>query len=180
MKAMFALAATLAAAPLAAQETPATGPDTGPAAPETPTMYVTPIGEVRTAVWRFFKALRSDDKTALAGQMDASGMITIHNRMNPAEPRITFVPVSQHLENWLQSPPGLDERMFEETTLIDGDMAHVWGPYRFIAGSKTTHCGINSMSLVKRQDGWKVANTSFTMEPPSECERLGAPEAPAQ
>ncbi|QDH35887.1 hypothetical protein [Porphyrobacter sp. YT40] len=168
MKAIFAITAALAAAPLAAQE------------PGDDTIHVTPLGEVNTAVALFFKALRNDDKTALAEHMDARAMITIHDRMDPDAPKIIFVPVAQHLENWLKSPTGLDERMFNQAVDIDGDMAHVWGPYRFMAGGKTTHCGINSLSLVKGADGWKVANTSFTMEPPSECTRLGAPEAPAQ
>ena len=171
------LALVIATPAIAFQEPPPqqAKAETEPA--EAPTIYLTPVGEVTSAVWSFFKALRSDDKTALASVMDANGMITIHDRMNPSEPKIAFVPVSRHLENWLKSPPGLDERMFEETVLIDGDMAQVWGPYRFTADGKTTHCGINSLSLVKHADGWKVANTSFTMEHPSECERLGAPEA---
>jgi ketosteroid isomerase-like protein len=135
--------------------------------------------EAIAAVDAFFAALRSDDKTALASQMLPEGVIFVHNRMKPEAPRVDIVPVARHLENWTKSPPGLDEVMHYETALVDGDMAQVWGPYRFIAGGKTSHCGINSLSLVKTDSGWKVANTSFTMELPSECERLGAPEAPA-
>jgi hypothetical protein len=55
-------------------------------------------------------------------------------------------------------------------------MAQVWGPYRFLRNSEVSHCGINSLSMVKRGGAWKVANTSFSMERPSECARLGAPE----
>jgi hypothetical protein len=162
MKALLAItAALIAAAPLAAEEQ----------SPEQ--------AEVIAAADAFFAALRSDDKTALARQMLPEGVIFVHNRMKPEAPRVDVVPVARHLENWTKSPPGLDEVMHYETVLVDGDMAQVWGPYRFIAGGKTSHCGINSLSLVKTQSGWKVANTSFTMELPSECERLGAPEAPA-
>jgi len=132
---------------------------------------------VIAAVDGFFVALRSDDKAALAREMDPQGMITIHNRMDPAAPKVLFVPVAKHLENWAKSPTGLDERMVYRTVLVDGDMAQVWGPYRFTAGGKTTHCGINSMSLVKGASGWKVANTSFSMVPPDQCDALGAPEA---
>jgi hypothetical protein len=162
MKAILALtAAALAATPLAAEQAPEQA-------------------EAIAAADAFFAALRSADKTALARQMDGAGMITIHDRMVPAAPEVVFVPVARHLENWLKSPPGLDERMIYTAVLVDGDMAQVWGPYRFTAGGKTTHCGINSLSLVKGADGWKVANTSFSMVPPSECAALGAPEAPAQ
>ena len=166
MKALLAPAllgaALLAATPLAAQDTAREQAD------------------VIAAAEAFFTALASPDKTALAATMDSAGMIYIHDRMDPAAPEVIVVPVAKHLENWLKSPPGLWEGMVYSTVLVDGDMAQVWGPYRFMAGGKTTHCGIDSLSLVKREGVWTVANTSFTMEPPSECERLGAPEAPAQ
>lgn len=162
MKALFALPALIAAAPLAAAE---------PSAAQS---------EAIAAADAFFAALRSDDKTALAGQMLPEGMIFIHNRMNPDAPRVDVVPVARHLENWAKGTRKVDEVMRYDAVLVDGDMAQVWGPYRFIAEGKTTHCGINSMSLVKRADGWKVANTSFTMEQPARCASLGAPEAPAQ
>jgi len=164
MKALLASAmlgaATLAAAPLAAEPTPEQA-------------------EAIAAADAFFAALRSDDKTALAQQMLPGGMIFVHNRMKPDAPRVDVVPVAKHLENWLKSPPGLDEVMRYDTVLVTADMAQVWGPYRFVAGGKTSHCGINSLSLVRTDSGWKVANTSFTMEPPERCEALGAPEAGA-
>lgn len=162
MKVLLPLAAALlAAAPLAAEPTPAEA-------------------EVIAGADAFFAALRSDDKTALARHMDPAGTIFVHNRMNPAAPRVIVLPVAQHLANWLGSPPALEEPMAYASVLVDGDMAQVWGPYRFLVGGETTHCGINAMSLVRREDGWKVANTSFTMEPPGACARLGAPEVPAQ
>ena len=157
-----AAAALLAAAPLAAEEpTPEQAPETA---------------SVTAAADAFFAALRSEDKTALARQMLPEGVIFIHNRMKPDAPRVDVVPVAKHLERWAASPEDLDEVMAMQTVLVDGDMAQVWGPYRFMVRGETTHCGINSLSLVKTDSGWKVANTSFTMERPSECARLGAPE----
>ncbi|MEO0057400.1 MAG: hypothetical protein RIT17_850 [Pseudomonadota bacterium] len=161
MKALLAASAALLAAPLAAEPTPEQS-------------------EAIAAADAFFAALRSDDKTALARQMDSAGTIYIHDRRDPAGSEVTIVPVAKHLENWTKSPPGLDERMVYQTVLVDGDMAQVWGPYRFMASGKTSHCGINSLSLVKREGRWRVANTSFTMELPERCAALGAPEAPAR
>lgn len=152
----FLAAALMAAVPLTAEPSPE-------------------HAEVTAAVDAFFAALRSDDKTALARQMDPEGVIFIHDRMNPASPRVIVLPVAKHLANWLKSPAGLDEVMHYSTILVDGDMAQIWGPYRFVTSGKISHCGINSMSLVKRADGWKVANTSFSMEPPEQCDALGAP-----
>jgi ketosteroid isomerase-like protein len=158
MKAILATAALAAAAPLAAEPTPEQA-------------------EAIAAADAFFAALRSDDKTALARQMLPEGVIFIHNRMKPDAPRVDAVPVAKHLERWASSPEDLDEVMAMQAVLVDGDMAQVWGPYRFMVRGETTHCGINSLSMVKTDSGWRVANTSFTMELPSECARLGAPEA---
>lgn len=157
MKAILAIAAVaLVAAPLAAEPTPEQA-------------------EVTAAADAFFHALGSTDKTALATVMLPEGVIFVHNRMDPANPRVDVVPVAQHLERWARTSGRFIERMRYAAVLVDGDMAQVWGPYVFLANSEITHCGINSLSLVKTESGWKVANTSFTMERSSECERLGAP-----
>ena len=135
---------------------------------------------VKEAADRFFEALRSEDKTALAAVMVPEAVIFVHNRMDPANPRVDVVPVGEHLERWARGTRAVDEVMTYETVLVDGDMAHVWGPYRFAVEGQTTHCGINSISLIRTDRSvygeWKVANTSFTMVPPVQCAAIGAPE----
>lgn len=137
-------------------------------------------GQVLNAAEAFFAALRSPDKTALADHLLDEAVIFVHDRRNPAKPNTMIVPAGAHLEGWLNSAPGVDEYMKYHSVLVDGTMAHVWGPYVFLLNGKPTHCGINSMSMVKTDDGWKVGNTSFTMTAVDECEALGAPEAPAK
>jgi hypothetical protein len=151
MKAILATAVALLAAPLAANS-------------PTPEALA-----VRDGVSDFFNALASDDKTALARQMIPEGMIFIHDRRTPDAPRLAMVPVAKHLENWLKSPGDVAEVMHIEHVLVDGDMAQAWGPYYFTVSSKLSHCGINSLSMVRREGRWLVANTSFTMEPPEAC-----------
>lgn len=63
------------------------------------------------------------------------------------------------------------ERMWNPKILIDGRIAHLWAEYDFWRGGKFGHCGIDSVSLVKTPDGWKIAGISYTMQttgcPPS-------------
>ncbi|NVE95917.1 hypothetical protein [Altererythrobacter lutimaris] len=136
--------------------------------------------DVIAAADAFFEALRDPDKTALADELLAEAVIFVHDRRDPDNARTMIVPAGTHLEAWLTSAAGVDEYMNYESVLIDGDMAHVWGPYVFLLNGTPTHCGINSMSMVKTEDGWKVGNTSFTMTAVEECATLGAPEVPAQ
>lgn len=156
MKALLITAALMAAAPLAAK------------APTSEQIAV------MNGVSDFFAALSSDDKTALARQMAPEGVIFVHNRMTPDAPRIDVLPVARHLENWLKSPADVAEIMHIEEVLVDGDMAQAWGPYYFTIAGKLSHCGINSLSMVRREGRWLVANTSFTMEPPAACPAMVA------
>ena len=144
------------------------------AAPAAADVYVTEDGAVRNAVSAFFDALGSEDKTALAEVMIPEGMIFIHNHMDPDNPRVDIVPVEQHLARWAQGTRVVSEQMRMDEVLVHRDMAQVWGPYAFLVEGKVTHCGINSLSLVRDTEGnWKVGNTSFTMVPPEGCKALG-------
>jgi ketosteroid isomerase-like protein len=144
------------------------------AAPAAADVYVSEDGAVRVAVSQFFDALGSEDKTALADVMIPEGVIFVHNHMDPDNPRVDVVPVEQHLARWPQGTREVSEQMRMEEVLIHGDMAQVWGPYAFLVEGTVTHCGVNSLSLVRDAEGnWKVGNTSFTMVPREGCEALG-------
>jgi hypothetical protein len=43
-------------------------------------------------------------------------------------------------------------------------MVQVWGEYEFVRGGKFDHCGIDSASVFKTADGWKIASIAFTSE----------------
>lgn len=47
---------------------------------------------------------------------------------------------------------------------IRGRMAQVWGEYEFLRDGKFTHCGVDTFTLFKTADGWKVASLAYTME----------------
>lgn len=127
------------------------------------------------AVTGFMEAIASDDKTELANHMLPEGLIFIHNQMDPDNPRIDTVPVAQHLERWAARSGDYKEDMSYDHVLVSGDMAQVWGPYSFRYNGGLTHCGVNSISLVRDAQGvWKVANTSFTMVAPDRCAEVGA------
>lgn len=49
-----------------------------------------------------------------------------------------------------------DERITFDQILIDGNLASVWTKYKFYAGNKFSHCGVNSFQLVKGKEGWKT------------------------
>lgn len=50
----------------------------------------------------------------------------------------------------------LDERILDYQIKIDGDMASAWTPYRFYVNDSFSHCGVNSLQLIKTAEGWKI------------------------
>jgi hypothetical protein len=55
---------------------------------------------------------------------------------------------------------------FTETphVMIRGRMAQVWSEYEFLRDGKFNHCGVDTFTLFKTPDGWKVAAISYTTE----------------
>jgi len=47
---------------------------------------------------------------------------------------------------------------------IRGRMAQVWGEYEFLHDGKFSHCGVDSVSLFKTPEGWKIAAIAYTTE----------------
>jgi hypothetical protein len=56
------------------------------------------------------------------------------------------------------------ERMWDPNVLVHGSIAQLWAPYDFHREGKFTHCGIDSVSLVKVEGAWKIAGISYTTE----------------
>jgi Domain of unknown function (DUF4440) len=56
------------------------------------------------------------------------------------------------------------ERMWNPKVLEKGSIAVVWAEYDFHLNGKFSHCGIDSVSLLKGASGWKVASITYTNE----------------
>ncbi|MFT5253690.1 MAG: hypothetical protein ACI87N_002733 [Flavobacteriales bacterium] len=49
-----------------------------------------------------------------------------------------------------------DERLLGYQVDIDGNLAHVWTPYEFWFNDAFLHCGANSFTMAKFDDGRKI------------------------
>lgn len=49
-----------------------------------------------------------------------------------------------------------DERITFDNIQIDAGLASVWTSYRFYVGDNFSHCGVNSITLVKESGDWKI------------------------
>jgi hypothetical protein len=63
------------------------------------------------------------------------------------------------------------ERAFRPEVHISGPLAVVWTPYDFYSDGRWSHCGVDTFTLVKVADRWRIATLSFSIEQPPACER---------
>lgn len=59
-----------------------------------------------------------------------------------------------YVERWTDEPK----------VLIRGPIAAVWGEYEFWIDGEFSHCGVDSVDLVKIEGEWKIANFVWTVE----------------
>ncbi|RTQ51413.1 hypothetical protein EJV47_06310 [Hymenobacter gummosus] len=141
MRAFYLLGGLLLAAPAAFGQT------TAPAETEA----------VKATVNRFFEGLRKGDSAVVRSTLAPTAVLhTISTRGGTVQvqnenPRELLKAVgTPHKEVW-------DERISFERVLIDAQLASVWTPYQFYAGTQFSHCGYNSFQLVKLAQGWRIA-----------------------
>ncbi len=168
----FFLLAVLAASFLSAQQKPAeTPPPTPP--PSAPPAVVPPAADLgpEAIVQKLFDSMAARD--ALAAKdlfVPDAGLFSLGtngkaNRM----PLIDFLNVlGSGKAEW-------KERIWNSTVLVHGPIAVVWAPYDFHLSGNFTHCGYDSISLLKTAAGWKITYISDTRETEGCVNPLGPP-----
>jgi len=56
------------------------------------------------------------------------------------------------------------ERMFETTVHVQDGVALIWADYDFHINGAFSHCGVDTFSMVKTPEGWKVASLTYTVQ----------------
>jgi hypothetical protein len=56
------------------------------------------------------------------------------------------------------------ERYWSPTVMVTGNVAQVWTPYDFHIDGKFSHCGIDSFSVLRTTEGWRLASATYTVQ----------------
>jgi len=71
---------------------------------------------------------------------------------------------AQSLDGWVRavgaSQGAWDEQIYDVDVRVDGTVASVWAPYTFYLAGRLSHCGVNSIELLRGADGWKITQVS--------------------
>jgi Domain of unknown function (DUF4440) len=118
-------------------------------------------------VQRLFDAMSAHDADAARALFTPEAtLLTVRANGSTA-----VVPHEKWLEHLGGSKDAWLERMWNAKVLEHGSIAVVWAEYDFHLNGKFSHCGIDSVSLLKTTAGWKISGISFTSEtsgcPPS-------------
>ena len=117
-------------------------------------------GKVTAAVQRLFDAMAAHDATAIRSAFVNDARLVAVRADGPVSVTAAdgfATRVGTVKEAYL-------ERMWEPKVLVRGAIAELWAPYDFHRDGKFTHCGIDSVSLVKVEGDWKIAGISYTVE----------------
>lgn len=55
-----------------------------------------------------------------------------------------------------------NEQIYDVEVRVDDTVASVWAPYTFYLSGRISHCGINSIELLKDAEGWKITQITDT------------------
>lgn len=104
---------------------------------------------VRNVVTALFDGMRSKDAPAL-------------RQLFLPEARLGTNPVDSWIEQLQGSEAYLDEVTFDETVLIDGDLAMAWTPYNLFVDDSFHHCGVDLFVMRRSEGQWKILQLNDT------------------
>lgn len=111
---------------------------------------------VRETVMTLFEGMEAADGAILRSVLDQHA--TLHT-VSPNETGAELVetPINRFIESVDGAEPGtLIERILYISVNVDGDLATAWMDYRFYRGTEFSHCGVNSMNLIKKDGDWRI------------------------
>ncbi|NND73177.1 MAG: hypothetical protein HKN43_16510 [Rhodothermales bacterium] len=119
--------------------------------------------DVYSIVSTFFDALLTADSTLMAGILLPGGQA--HAIMpTDSTTRVRTSTHQQTLEQMASWTEPIVERMWDPTILVNGPLAVVWGPYDLYVGQEFSHCGVDTFTLIRSDDGWKISSIDYTIE----------------
>ena len=112
--------------------------------------------EVREVIFTLFEGMEAADGDVLRSVLDENS--TLHTvRSSEAGTELAETDINQFIESVAGSEPGtLIEEILYISVNVDGDLATAWMDYHFYRGVEFSHCGVNSMNLIRKAGEWKI------------------------
>ncbi len=126
---------------------------TGPTSPE--------AAAVMAPIHATFAALAARDGTLLTPHFDPEARMTVVVERPDGERVIRHLTVQAFAAGLTPGPERFEEIMPDPIIAIDGDVAMVWGFYRFKVDGEVVHCGADHFDMVRKDGVWTIAGLTW-------------------
>jgi len=72
--------------------------------------------------------------------------------------------VDAEVRGIVNAKAALEERLYDPDVHVSGDLATLWAAYDFLTDGQLSHCGTDTVQLVRGATGWRILVLTFTIE----------------
>lgn len=114
------------------------------------------VDSVKAAVNGLFDSMKRSDSTSISNSFHPRAIIQSLDESG-GKIQVKSHAVNEFARIISAFPPGAaDEQATLETVKVDGNLASVWAPYRFIFRGNFHHCGVDAIQLARIDGVWKI------------------------
>jgi len=114
-------------------------------------------------VQAFFDAMTDRNVADMRSMLTPDGIFYGY-REGPEGLQIMSPTHQRYVDGLAAGESRLVERFWQPQILMHDRMAVVWTPYDLYVDGTFSHCGIDSFSFLKTDQGWKITGIVFSME----------------
>ena len=115
-------------------------------------------------VQKFFDSIELRDRQLLESILVPNSLNISARELDDGEAQFNVMSYDEVVTALTRPGRNAKERSWDETVLIQGNIAVVWTPYDFHIDGVFSHCGIDSFQLIKQDGQWLISNSSWTLE----------------
>ena len=115
-------------------------------------------------VQKFFDSIEFRDRQLLESILVPNSLNISARELDDGEAQFNVMSYDEVVTALTRPGRNAKERSWDETVMIQGNIAVVWTPYDFHVDGVFSHCGIDSFQLIKQDGQWLISNSSWTLE----------------
>lgn len=114
--------------------------------------------EVKKVVTDFFEAFHQQDSVALRNLAHSTIKMQSIGKDREGKMKVSTSSYGDFLKSiaGIPSTTKFEEKLHSFNVQVNGPLAQVVTPYSFLVNDKLSHCGVNSFTMVKEADDWKI------------------------
>jgi len=126
-----------------------------------PDLVAQDVDGARAAVDQLFLGMRMGNAAVARRVLAADVRFAVLDDSSGAE-SVAVETLDQFLRAVDVSAGAWNEQIYDVEVRVDDTIASVWAPYTFYLSGRISHCGVNSIELLRDAEGWKITQITDT------------------